>query len=165
VDDPEPGELELTPELLSAFLQSLEERRIDLTFFSGSWSDLEARIHQTQSAYDLVFTSETIYQSASLPSLISLLRSACAHHGATGEDTTPAPNRPALLSPGYPTQEPVSRLCLVAAKVIYFGVGGGIGEFEEAVKGAGGQTETVFERKVGVGRRIMKVNWSQAEGA
>jgi protein-histidine N-methyltransferase len=60
-------------------------------------------------------------------------------------------------------------MCLVAAKVLYFGVGGGVSEFIHSVEGSlqeGGQgkgfgkVETVWEKKGGVGRKVMSVEWS-----
>ena len=58
-------------------------------------------------------------------------------------------------------------LCLVAAKVLYFGVGGGVSEFtkliETPAKTTGrprGKVETVLERNVGVGRKVMNVQWA-----
>ena len=58
-------------------------------------------------------------------------------------------------------------LCLVAAKVLYFGVGGGVSEFtkliETPVKTTGrprGKVEIVLERNVGVGRKVMNVQWA-----
>lgn len=57
-------------------------------------------------------------------------------------------------------------MSLVAAEVLYFGVGGGVDAFEEAVRGCGGAVERVAgpweEAKVGVGRRVMRVTWEGA---
>ncbi|KAH9023926.1 hypothetical protein EDB84DRAFT_1564570 [Lactarius hengduanensis] len=50
-------------------------------------------------------------------------------------------------------------LCLVAAKVLYFGVGGGVREFVRVVEDEGGTVHTVWEHREGVGRRIMRVEW------
>lgn len=50
-------------------------------------------------------------------------------------------------------------LCLVAAKVLYFGVGGGIDDFSEAVSRVGGKMEVVSELKTGVGRKVVRVRW------
>ncbi|KAJ8489435.1 hypothetical protein ONZ45_g13590 [Pleurotus djamor] len=74
-----------------------------------------------QRPYDLLLTSETIYRMDSLPSLIALMRNACRSAEGT---------------------------CLVAAKVLYFGVGGGVSEFARQVEGAG-KVSTVRENKVG----------------
>lgn len=52
------------------------------------------------------------------------------------------------------------RLCLVAAKVLYFGVGGGVSDFLRAVVATKARVETVLERKEGVGRKVMRVWWT-----
>ena len=50
-------------------------------------------------------------------------------------------------------------LCLVAAKVLYFGVGGGLSDFVEAIQKVGGTPEIVLERRVGVGRKVIRIHW------
>ncbi|CAE6463416.1 unnamed protein product [Rhizoctonia solani] len=120
----EPGDLAFTPSLRSAFLESLRTHRIELRFFSGPWDGF-----YPSTPYDLVLTSETIYQPMSLPSLVRLLRDAT---GPSGK-------------------------CLVAAKMVYFGVGGGIREFEQALERSGGSAKCVWEHREGVGRSIMQV--------
>ncbi|KAJ6591344.1 hypothetical protein B0H10DRAFT_2091467 [Mycena sp. CBHHK59/15] len=134
-----PGELPITSSLKSAFTASLVQRRINLAFFSGSWESLTAHLGVAAKKYDVVLTSETIYRAEALPALINLMRVACAE----------------------------SRyVCLVAAKILYFGVGGGVSEFVRALQskemregGCSGNVETVWERSVGVGRKIMKIEW------
>ncbi|KAG8729667.1 hypothetical protein FRC11_008257 [Ceratobasidium sp. 423] len=120
----EPGDLAFTPALRSAFLDSLASYRIGLRFFSGPWDGF-----RPTTPYDLVLTSETIYQPTSLPSLVRLLRDATKPSGK----------------------------CLVAAKMVYFGVGGGIREFEQALEKGGGSARCVWEQREGVGRSIMQV--------
>ena len=57
-------------------------------------------------------------------------------------------------------------ICLVAAKVLYFGVGGGIAEFvaalEQEARGKSWKADarTVWERNTGVGRKILQIEWS-----
>ncbi|CAE7206397.1 unnamed protein product [Rhizoctonia solani] len=104
-DVSEPGDLAFTPTLRTAFLDSLASYHMELRFFSGPWDGFVPT-----TPYDLVLTSETIYQPTSLPSLIRLLRDST---GSSGK-------------------------CLVAAKLVYFGVGGGIREFEQALTVGGG---------------------------
>ncbi|KAF8634805.1 hypothetical protein AX17_004058 [Amanita inopinata Kibby_2008] len=139
----EPSELTITPELKSAFVSSLRERNIALRFFSGSWETFDFG-RAGVAAYDIVLTSETIYRTENLPPLIKLLRSAC-------------------IGVGEPLQEIQRRyLCLVAAKMLYFGVGGGIPDFVEAVEGPDGlgRVETVWKCTMGVARRLLSVTWS-----
>lgn len=89
----------------------------------------------------MLLTSETIYRNESLRPLIDLMRKACL-----GDPTTESTH-----ADNY--------LCLVAAKVLYFGVGGGVSDFLLAVGAENARVETVFERNIGVGRKIMKVYW------
>ena len=85
----------------------------------------------------MVLTSETIYRSDGLESMVRVLK-----ESATGEPQS-------------------DYRCLIAAKVLYFGVGGGVSEFVQSIEGKGlGKVETVWEKKVGVGRKIMSVRWS-----
>jgi protein-histidine N-methyltransferase len=134
-----PGELPITPSLKSAFTASIAKLGISLAFFSGSWESLTAHFESGATKHDIVLTSETIYRTEALPALTQLLRQACTE------------------------SQP---LCLVAAKVLYFGVGGGVSEFlttlqSKAVveQGCSGKAEVVWERKVGIGRKIMRIDW------
>ncbi|KAF7305767.1 hypothetical protein HMN09_00730400 [Mycena chlorophos] len=135
-DPTSPGELPMTSELKEAFSASLELHNIRLRFFSGPWQSLAA--HLLAAKYDIVLTSETIYRVDAVPALIQLLRA------ASGEQT----------------------ICLVAAKVLYFGVGGGVAEFvaalEKESKGWGWKANprTVWERTTGVGRKILQIEWT-----
>ncbi|KAG6915351.1 hypothetical protein DXG01_012025 [Tephrocybe rancida] len=126
-----PGDLFLTPALKSAFLASLEAYNIRLRFFSGSWRSFPV------APYDIVLTSETIYRSESLSPLLALLK------GAVGEEEGRGKHY----------------VCLVAAKVLYFGVGGGVEEFAARVKDEGGTVDNVWEVAAGVGRHVMSISW------
>lgn len=139
VDTTTPGELPITPSLKIAFTSSLEQYCISLVFSSGSWESLTGHLKSGGVKYDVVLTSETIYRTEALPALVGLLRRACA-------DSQP--------------------LCLVAAKILYFGVGGGVSEFLNTLqsntmveRGCAGRAESVWERKVGVGRKILRIEW------
>ncbi|QRW10405.1 histidine protein methyltransferase [Ceratobasidium sp. AG-Ba] len=127
VDPSIPGDLSISLELRAAFLASLKALKIDIRLFSGPWSQFRSRI---STPYDLVLTSETIYQPASLRSLVQLLRD-----GSGSGD------------------------CLVAAKLVYFGVGGGILEFQRTLGEVdfNGRAETVWEHKEGVGRVYVRM--------
>ncbi|KAN0085715.1 hypothetical protein V8E55_006849 [Tylopilus felleus] len=132
------SELHITPQLLHAFRTSLHDHRIRLRFFSGAWDAFD--LQRTSGPYHLVLTSETIYHPNSLPSLVRVMRDAC--------------------SGGH------VYLCLVAAKTVYFGVGGGIAEFVRCVesiadeRGNRGQVETIWEKATGVSRMVMRVGWT-----
>jgi len=63
-----------------------------------------------------------------------------------------------------PTTTPQQYICLVAAKVLYFGVGGGISEFVRVAEKSGherGKVETILERKGGVERKVMRIKWEK----
>ncbi|QDZ23388.1 methyltransferase [Chloropicon primus] len=78
------------------------------TYISGDWSGCRDLLGKQ--CYDLVLAAETIYEPKSIPSLLDLL-SSCV--------------------------KPKTGVVLVAAKVYYFGVGGGVAPFEQAVKEQG----------------------------
>ncbi|KAG1741561.1 uncharacterized protein EDB91DRAFT_1131145 [Suillus paluster] len=132
-------ELNMSDNLKDTFHQSLITYGVHLRFFSGSWDTFDLR--KLGGSYNLVLTSETIYCMESLPSLAAVMRGACNAEGPT--DT-------------------YQYLCLVAAKVLYFGVGGGVAEFVRCVRDldTGGTVETVWEKTQGVERRVMSVRWN-----
>ncbi|KAG8716999.1 hypothetical protein FRC08_008367 [Ceratobasidium sp. 394] len=133
-----PGDIGLSPALCSAFFASLNRYNIEIRFFSGPWDKFDTHsILSDANSYDLILTSETIYQPASLPSLVRLLRDATG----TGDQS----------------------VCLVAAKLVYFGVGGGIEEFERALDEdkVKGRMESVWDHREGVGRSILRVRFDE----
>lgn len=150
--------LSISSALKSAFQASLEDYHIDLRFFAGSWGGFDVSL--TGGRYDIVLTSETIYRQDGLDALIRLMRAACGgpsgHDGGLGEV---AQQKLSLDSADGPASS--SYMCLVAAKVLYFGVGGGVSEFVRAVEGTAGKgnVKTVWEKRAGVGRTIMQVEW------
>jgi protein-histidine N-methyltransferase len=129
-----PGALTVTSELLAAFTASLNAHSVRLRFFSGGWTSLRTQLEQSP-PYDIVLASETIYRTDALGPFLGMLRVVMQE----------APQR---------------TLCLVAAKVLYFGVGGGVQEFVRAVGNEGGTVHIVWKHLEGVGRRIMRVEWS-----
>ncbi|KDQ10492.1 hypothetical protein BOTBODRAFT_190467 [Botryobasidium botryosum FD-172 SS1] len=157
-------EIELSPELLGAFTASLSEHHVEFRFFTGSWASLADAlpiIHESdmerqndQPLYDLVFTSETIYRLESLPSLIRLLRAGTSTSSQSSVAETP--ERLRTLSSLSISQSP---RCLVAAKLLYFGVGGGVDSFVQQVEQQGGKVQTVWEENEGLWRRIMRIEW------
>ena len=105
----EPGELEVDEDLLLKFQHALASHQIELRFFYGGWDSL-----RLANRADLVLSSETVYSLSSLPSLCRVLHSLCWPTSKDQQDAGMAPN---------------STLCLVAAKVLYYGVGGGVDDF------------------------------------
>jgi protein-histidine N-methyltransferase len=154
-----PGEVELALGLKQAFVKSLEERHISLRFFAGGWNTfLTSNSKARHTPYNLVLSSETIYEVASLPILVSLLCTVSTRSATASDKGTPTtPYSLEDLAGAMRISD--GALCLVAAKVLYFGVGGGVPDFTRAVKHDGGDLETLWDRKEGVGRVIMRVDW------
>lgn len=154
-DQPQPGELDVTPEFLESFEALLERENVELRFSVGDWAGMDAVVRGggrgdaegegEGQGYDLVLTSETVYAVESLPALLDLLEA------ATAASTT--------------TSDSGDALCLVACKRIYFGVGGGELEFRRRVEARGGVVEAVWGegegrgKSSGVGRTVMRVRW------
>lgn len=135
-------ELDITPELVQEFRNDLAQRGISVDFVSGAWSPefVDLVFSSGEGARKtLVLASETIYSPASLAAfsetlLALLLRS----------------NTSSLKS-----------RALVAAKKVYFGVGGGVDEFL-AVLGDVCANELDVQQKLnvqseGVGRVVLEV--------
>jgi len=167
-----PGTLPLTTELISAFLASLTTYGIRLKFLSGTWESFHAKY--TGFSYDVVLTSETIYRPDSLLSLVRLMREACVgqHIDATAVSRDSEKQSLEAATARLHLDDKVGSspyLCLVAAKRVYFGVGGGVAEFIRAVEGLNGSeegrgthrssVETVWEKTEGVKRIVMQVVW------
>lgn len=141
----EEEELDVTPELLEAFQQDLASRGITVDFISGAWSPafvdlsfpsgIEGKYNQT-----LILASETIYSPASLgafsETLLALLRRSAAAQGSKSR-------------------------ALVAAKKVYFGVGGGVDEFLAVLRDIGNQEVEINQnmdvKSEGVGRVLLDI--------
>ena len=80
-------------------------------FFSGPWNKFCDSIKQYQNSYDLILTSETIYNTSHYETIIDIFDF--------------------CLSP--------SGVILLAAKVNYFGVGGGLRQFEDSLNSRNNQ--------------------------
>ena len=137
------GDLEITPDLLSRFLDDLSSKNIYVSAISGAWNhafnDLIRpfdHISRHRATETIVLASETIYSPASIrafsDTLLSILRQGKASGGTA--------------------------VAFIAAKRIYFGVGGGVDEFLKVLEELGGEARTVWETEdTGVGRVIMQV--------
>jgi len=133
------GDLDVTEDLKSSFLSSLQSVGITIGFISGSWGDemLSLLSSKQGSGYDLVLGSETIYEPRTIGEFTKVLLSALGTKGRG----------------------------LVSAKRIYFGVGGSVGGFIELVRkrereGEGWnvrEVETIEREKGGVGGVILEV--------
>ena len=136
------GDIEITPDLCKGFIQELESRKIEIRVVSGSWG---TRFTELMSAFPtsgsgppatIVLASETVYSPDTLASFTdTLMGSIRAAENAGG-----------------------SAVGLVAAKKVYFGVGGGVDEFLKVLQKKGGEAKIVWEsERSGVGRVIVEV--------
>lgn len=163
-DPTQDGDLPITPTLTSAFLESLKVYNIDLRFLCGSWDSFD--IKKTGGTYDLILTSETVYRMDSLPSLVGLMQRACVGDGLTNNSLAEEVAAKLVIDEERSPKRDFP-ICLVAAKLVYFGVGGGVSEFVKAVEeypirsegNQKGKVEVVWEKKEGVKRCIMQVRW------
>jgi protein-histidine N-methyltransferase len=103
--DPWPADddLEITPDLIQRFTADLDACGIAVDIFSGAWGPRFVELVPVKPW--LVLASETIYSPASLPAFTQTMVGVVDRHG------NHAPR------------------ALVAAKMVYFGVGGGVHEF------------------------------------
>ncbi|CAL1287898.1 unnamed protein product [Larinioides sclopetarius] len=121
----------------NVWLNSTEEKRIDILqrcqFLCGDWHDIKEIYYsedKEKKLYDVIITSETIYERSNQRKLLNLMKAALKPEGVV----------------------------YLASKVHYFGVGGGIADFEELLKEDGTfNFSTVFKTTEGVGRRILKL--------
>ncbi|KAL4977811.1 hypothetical protein BDW66DRAFT_29823 [Aspergillus desertorum] len=139
--------LDITPDLLERFQSDLARRGITVAFISGAWStsfvELVFSSPELAGYRTLVLASETIYSPASLAAFSETLLALLRRSSSGGS---------------------VSR-ALVAAKKVYFGVGGGVDEFLAVLRSVAGGDVGVEERMdvrfAGVGRMILEVRSSK----
>ena len=137
------GDLEITPALLSHFLDDLSSKNIYVSGISGAWNqafnDLVRpfdHVPRQRATETIVLASETIYSPASIRAFSDTLLSVLGQGEASGG----------------------TAIAFIAAKRIYFGVGGGVDEFLKVLEELGGEAKTVWETEdTGVGRIIMQV--------
>ncbi|KAI9819547.1 MAG: hypothetical protein M1827_006997 [Pycnora praestabilis] len=120
VDWSSEDDLEITPELLENFIATLQERDITIEAISGAWSPhfielLSNKVSPSPNV--LVLGSETIYSPASIRAFTKVLVE--------------------ILIQGEASR------ALVAAKSIYFGVGGSVDEFRAVLTECGGMAREV----------------------
>lgn len=167
---PTAGELDLTPECLSAFTAALESRGIQLHFHSGPWSGLSLSGQTTtpDAQVDLVLTSETTYSLTGVRDLVQTLKK-LSRPGPRPESSSLGPQSVALsLSHSGPSSPTVN---LVSTKDYYFGLGGGLIALRDALHtpglassddGTTPWTETIREYKAGVARTVLGLGWGPA---
>lgn len=125
--DVENSEVVISVDLINEMLEDLATRNIEIEFVGGAWGERFTQL--TQCDYDLVLASETIYSLDTIGDFTNVLCRA--------------------LKAG-------SGKALVAAKRVYFGVGGGIVEFERLLSNRSVSYKTVLERG-SVGRVVLEV--------
>lgn len=108
---------------------------IDLSIihlFSGDWDDFTSKLQNAYPSlkYDIILTSETIYNEAYYQKLINIFNLLLKDNGVV----------------------------YLAAKTYYFGVGGGLRTFETAIQKSGIlQSETIWKCDNGLLREILKI--------
>ncbi|KAF2454636.1 hypothetical protein BDY21DRAFT_352318 [Lineolata rhizophorae] len=106
------GDLEITPQICASFLESLREQNLILNLVSGSWTPPTAflpLIPVSQDMNTLVLASETIYSPSSLSAFTEVLV-------------------------GILERVRMGK-AMVAAKRVYFGVGGSVSAFKQEAAG------------------------------
>ena len=141
-NNPSPAttETDISPATLDSFSRDLSSLNINISAISGSWTpqfvDLVAPMLQPRPGVPhetIVLASETIYSPDSIRAFAETLV------GVLGR-----------------AQEGGGRARgLVAAKRVYFGVGGGMEEFLRVLRGLGGEGAVVWETGGGGVRRII----------
>lgn len=136
----EEGELDIDDKLIAEFTEDLTAMGITLSFFSGAWgtefATLVEAVPRNTSAELLVLAAETIYSPAALESFADVLMNILGTEKG-GE-------------------------AMVAAKKVYFGVGGSMEDFCVRVEGLGGVVERIREEEEGVRREVVMVRTNKA---
>lgn len=139
-------ELTINKALTQRVLDHLRKLNIEIDFVSGAWGDefVDVVIPQKsaplantgQGCRTLLLASETIYS----PDIVSTFTKTLLAMVLRAKEQGQLPKT------------------LIAAKKVYFGVGGGVAEFEEELDEQGGHANTVLDvQGAGVGRVILEV--------
>ncbi len=140
------GELEITPDLLQAFEKNLQERNVTLTFLSGGWS---------QDFVDLLYSlsGSSVYGQSHAPGVILLLGAETIYSPFALEafnETMLAILRREQAVPA------VHATAFVAAKRLYFGVGGSLDDFVDKARARGATVTKLREEAGGVARGVVR---------
>lgn len=135
------GEIDVTPEALAIFEDKLRSSKVTITALTGHWSpefpDLLRKASDVKDqSHTIILASETVYSPDTIgPFTATLLR---------------------IMTDA--AQEGGAATAYVAAKSIYFGIGGGVKEFKETLTRMGGQAQVVWQSEgLGVRRMILEV--------
>ncbi|KAM0142998.1 hypothetical protein ACHAO1_000832 [Botrytis cinerea] len=131
------GELDIDEALISEFSSALTSRNINISLFSGAWSQdfvslVTDKLHLS-CENTIIIGAETIYSPVALKAFAETLMALL--------DLSTGPNKTALIG----------------AKKVYFGVGGSIEDFIEDVTARGAQVTQVREESDGVRRAVIEV--------
>jgi protein-histidine N-methyltransferase len=161
-DDIDEGDLDLSPAVVSTFRGLLDRSHISISAVSGAWGpafvdlvlaanlDLNVDLERSgvaNSSFTLVIASETIYSPESLRDFTQTVLS--------------------LLSKSNDRSASQS-IALIAAKRVYFGVGGGVDEFMTVLEELGGWGRCIWDsgelegESQGVERCILEVGLREA---
>ena len=138
----EEQELELTPEVLEAFQRFLAQRSISLSFLSGAWSpEFIDLIYATSpenvaAPTTLVLGAETIYSPFALKAFTQTIFT--------------------ILENGRGAPGPGAAAAYVAAKRLYFGVGGSLDDFVVDAEARGATVTQIREETQGVRRGVVR---------
>ncbi|KJZ79066.1 hypothetical protein HIM_01217 [Hirsutella minnesotensis 3608] len=138
-------ELELSPEIFEAFQSYLSEHNIMLSFLSGAWSEefvqllypetSSPQLEPHSAPFSLLLGSETIYSPLALQAftemVFAILHREMRDLGSIAE-------------------------AIVAAKKLYFGVGGSLDDFVRNVQERGGTVTSLREEAEGVRRGVVR---------
>lgn len=143
------GELEITEHVVTAFRDFLNSSNITLRFLSGGWSPEFVNLLNNSSAAlingsssdassqkTLIMGAETIYSPFALTVFTETLLS--------------------ILSQERDAQPRRQAMAFVAAKRLYFGVGGSLDDFVERIRDLGAVVNLVREETEGVRRGVVK---------
>lgn len=112
-------------------LPTLEDIK-DNRFYSGDWSKY-VELTRDDPKFDCIFTSETIYNPSNQQKLLDTFADKLTETGTV----------------------------YLGAKIHYFGVGGGVRQFEELLKKDNRfKSEVVWTSVEGVQREILRINWN-----
>ena len=141
---PYSGDLEITQDLQKRFLETLRCLNVNISAISGSWGsalvDLIMQQHPASTSNEqcetIIMASETIYSPSTIRAFTSTLLdllNAAKERGSGAK-------------------------AFIAAKRVYFGVGGGVDEFMETMTQMGGEGKVAWQSKgEGVERVIIEV--------
>ncbi|KAM0437418.1 hypothetical protein ACHAPT_001780 [Fusarium lateritium] len=135
------GEVELGPEVLAAFQQSLLESNVTLSFISGAWSqEFVDQIYalptgNTQHSSTLLLGAETIYSPFALQAFLETIFVILEKERGTDGSQAGA---------------------FVAAKRLYFGVGGSLDDFIDKAREKGARVDQLREETEGVRRGVVE---------